>query len=165
VKKQRVSILTVCCTVAFLTVALAAETAKQTVKYPEGYRQWPLVKSMVIQEGHKAYDMFGGIHQIYANKKALDALTKGKPYSDAAVFVFDLQEAISKDNAITQGPRKFIGVMQKDAKKFADTGGWGFEGFKGDSKERMVTEMKTCFKCHESKKETGYVFSQYPKSK
>lgn len=155
--------LAIFCAVTFVTVALSAEAVKQSVKYPDGYRQWALVKTMVIQEGHKIYDMFGGIHQIYANKKAFDALTKAKPYPNGAVFVFDLQEAVSKDNAISQGPRKFIAVIQKDAKKFADTGGWGFEGFKGDSKDRMVTDMKTCFKCHDSKKETGYVFSQYPK--
>jgi len=69
VKNQRVAILVVCCAVTFANVTLAAEAIKQPVNYPEGYRQWPLVKSMVIQEGHKAYDMFGGIHQIYANKK------------------------------------------------------------------------------------------------
>jgi len=30
--------------------------------------------------------------------------------------------------------------------KFAETGGWGFEGFKGDIKERVVTDAKNaCF--------------------
>lgn len=163
VKKLIVGLLSVCFAVALVTVAPAAGDGKQGVKYPAGYRQWTHVKSMVIQEGHKVYEMFGGIHHVYANKKASEALMKGKPYPDGAVFVFDLLEATAKDNAITEGPRKFIGVIQKDAKKYAETGGWGFEGFKDDTKERMVTDMKTCFKCHEPQKATDYVFSTYRK--
>lgn len=162
-KKETGAALLVCFAVALIGLALAAEAADKAVNYPEGYRGWAHVKSMVIQEGNKAYDLFGGIHHIYANKKAFEALSKGKPYPDGSVFVFDLLEATGKDNAITEGPRKFIGVMQKDSKRYADTGGWGFEGFKDDTKERMVTDAKNCFKCHEPQKETGYVFSKYRK--
>lgn len=148
---------------AVVTVALAQEKAKPPVNYPEGYRNWTHVKSMVIQEGHKVYDKFGGIHHIYANKKALAAMEKGKPYPDGSIFVFDLLEAESKDNAIAEGPRKLVGVIEKNAKKYAETGGWGFEGFKGDTKDRAVTDMKTCFSCHESKKDSGFVFSKFRK--
>jgi hypothetical protein len=162
-KKQIGVILGICLSVFLFSTALAAEKAKPGVNYPAGYRNWSHVKSMVIQQGHNFYDMFGGIHHVYANKKAFEALTKGQPYPDGAVFVFDLLEATGKDNAITEGSRKFIGVMQKDSAKFAGTGGWGFEGFKGDTKERMVTDPKTCFKCHEPQKATGYVFSKYRK--
>lgn len=162
-KKQAIVILALISLCALITVALAAEAAKQAVNYPEGYRQWPLVQSLVIQKGHEGFEMFGGIHNIYANKKALEALTKGKPYPDGAVFVNDVLEATEKDNVITEGPRRFIGVMQKNSKKAADTGGWGFEGFKDDTKERMVTDSKTCFKCHEPLKDTGYIFSKYRK--
>lgn len=162
-KKQTVIVLGVCLLVLFFGIALAAEKAKAKVNYPEGYRSWDHVKTMVIQQGHGAYDLFGGLHHVYANKKAFEALTKGRPYPNGAVFVFDLLEAPAKDNAITEGPRKFIGVMQKDSIKFVETGGWGFEGFKGDSKERMVTDPQTCFKCHQPQKDTGYVFSKYRK--
>ncbi len=63
------------------------------VPYPDGYRQWTHVKSMVIQKGHPLYEAFGGIHHIYANEKALRAMQAGKPYPDGAVLVFDLLEA------------------------------------------------------------------------
>jgi hypothetical protein len=73
-------------------------------------------------------------------------------------------EAKSADNAVVEGPRKLVGVMQKDSKKFADTGGWGFEGFKGDTRERLVTDPKNaCFACHESQIQADYVFSRYRK--
>lgn len=132
------------------------------VQYPEGYRNWTHVKSMVIQEGHPLYESFGGIHHIYANKIALKALKSGKSYPDGSVFIFDLLEAKSENNAIMEGQRKVVGVMQKDSKRFSGTGGWGFEAFKGDTKERIVTDPKgACFSCHEAQKQKDYVFSNY----
>jgi hypothetical protein len=131
------------------------------VKYPAGYRQWAHVKSMVIEQGHPLHEAFGGMHHVYANEKALKALQAGKGrYPDGAVFVFDLLEAVEKDNAIVEGSRKVVGVMQRDAKRFAKTGGWGFEGFKGDTRERAVADMGSCFECHAPQKERGYVFSE-----
>jgi hypothetical protein len=76
--------------------------------------------------------------------------------------VFDLLEARSADNAVTEGPRKVVGVMNKDAKKYAATGGWGFEGFKGDStSERAVGKnaAEACFQCHTARKDNDFVFS------
>ena len=144
-------------------MALAAEAAKQAANYLEGYRQWHLVQSLVVQKGYKDFEMFRGIHHIYANKTAFEALTKGKPYPDRAIFVNDVLEASEKDNVVTEGPRRFIAVTQKNSKKAASTGGWAFEGFKDDTKELMVTNAKTCFKCHEPLKYTGYVFNKYRK--
>ena len=145
-------------------IVLSEEIKKPAVKYPDGYRDWTHVKSMVIQQGHPLYDSFGGIHHIYANQKALESMKSGKPYPDGAVLIFDLLEAKSENNSIVEGPRKVVGVMQKDSKKFANTGGWGFEGFKGDTKERVVSDPKgACFACHEAKKQTHYVFSDYRK--
>jgi len=89
-------------------------------------------------------------------------MKSGEPYPDGAMLIFDLLEAKSDNNAIVEGPRKVLGVMHKDSKRFSETGGWGFEGFKGDTRERIVTDPKTaCFNCHESQKNRDYVFSQY----
>ena len=150
--------------VLFTVISIASPegSKKDLVKYPDGYRKWAHIKSMVIQQGHPLYDSFGGIHHIYANEKALKALKSGKPFPDGAVLIFDLLEAKSENNSIVEGPRKVLGVMQKDSRKFSSTGGWGFEGFKGDSQERVVTDAKTaCFDCHEPQKNRDYVFSQY----
>lgn len=142
---------------------LGAATAvyAQDVPYPKGYRDWHHVKSMVINPGHPLYDAFGGIHHLYANKAALKGYAGGA-FPDGAVIVFDLLEARSADNAVTEGARKVVGVMHKDAKKYAATGGWGFEGFKGDSQtDRAVgaNAAKACFECHASQKSRDYVFS------
>jgi hypothetical protein len=143
--------------------AAAGALAADAVPYPDGYRNWTHVKSMVINPGHALYDAFGGIHHIYANGKAMAGYKSGK-FADGAVIVFDLLEAKSADNAVTEGARKVVGVMVKDAKKYAATGGWGFEGFKGDSRtERAVgaNAAKACFECHVAQKTADYVFSKY----
>ncbi len=142
----------------------STEARRPAVRYPTGYRNWTHVKSMVIQPGHPLYDSFGGIHHIYANPPALRAMKAGTPFPDGAVLVFDLLEARTEDNAIVEGPRKVVGVMEKRSKAFADTGGWGFEGFKGDGRERVVRDPRSaCFGCHAARKAADYVFSQYRK--
>ena len=108
------------------------------VEYPVGYRDWVHVKSMIIQKGHGLYDSFGGIHHIYANTEALKGYKSGD-FPDGAVLIFDLLEATQVDNAITEGPRKVLGVMVKNKDRFKATGGWGFEGFtEGDASRRAV---------------------------
>ena len=135
------------------------------VPYPDGYRQWTHVKSMVINQGHPLHDAFGGIHHLYANQKAEQGYKTGK-FADGSIIVFDLLEANAADNAVQEGARKVLGVMHKDARKYQDTGGWGFEGFKGDSKtDRAVGKnaASACFQCHTSQKNKDFVFSTFRK--
>ncbi len=142
----------------------AAEAPKVT--YPDGYRGWLHVKSMVIHDkAHPLYEAFGGIHHVYVNPAGAKAARGGGAYPDGSVLVFDLLEAKIEGGAMTEGARKFIGVMVKNAKAYPDTGGWGFEAFKGDTRDqRVVTEAKTqCFACHQSQEKTGFVFSTFRK--
>ena len=142
--------------------ALAADAGPE-VPYPTGYRDWYHVKSMLIGPGHGLFDTFGGIHHLYANREAKMGYAAGK-FPDGAVIVFDLLEAKTDAGATLEGPRKVVGVMRKDSKRYVTTGGWGFEGFKGDSQtERAVTQKNAataCFSCHEAQKEADYVFSR-----
>lgn len=134
------------------------------IQFPEGYRKWTHVKSMVIQSGHPLYASFGGIHHIYANDFAFTALRKDMRFPDGSVLVFDLLEARSEGNAIVEGSRKFVAVMEKDSERFPDTGGWGFQAFKGagEKRERMVTDAKKeCFTCHAGQKKSDFVFSDF----
>jgi hypothetical protein len=148
------------------TLALAgafatAIAAEPQVIYPEGYRAWRHVKSMVIETGHPLYASFGGIHHIYANSLALEGYRTGR-FPDGSVIVFDLLEALRGDNAVTEGGRKVLGVMQKDSRRFATTGGWGFEGFAaGMAGERVVggNAKAACFDCHTAREANDYVFS------
>jgi len=49
------------------------------------YHQWSHIKSMVIEEGHPLFEPFGGIHHIYANKRALTGYRKGK-FPDGSIL-------------------------------------------------------------------------------
>ena len=144
---------------ASTTSALAADLQ---VPYPQGYRDWHHVKSMVINEGHPLFGAFGGIHHLYANGKAMQGY-EGGPFPDGSVIVFDLLEAPSEGNAVTEGARKVLGVMHKDTKTFKATGGWGFEGFGGGDRANRVVgnnAATACFACHQPQKAQDYVFSR-----
>ena len=142
-----------------ITSALAADPQ---VPYPQGYRDWHHVKSMVIEEGHPLFDAFGGIHHLYANEKAMEGY-RGKTFPDGSVIIFDLLEANRDGNAISEGERKVVGVMHKNSTKFNATGGWGFEGFgAGDPAKRVVggNAASACFACHQPQKAQDYTFSR-----
>lgn len=132
------------------------------VPYPDGYRSWQHLKTMLILPGHALTDPFGGIHHVYANAKAMQGLETGT-YPDGSVLVFDLLAYEEGDNVIVEGARKLVGVMHRDNDAYAKTGGWGFEGFAGDSEtERLVSDDGvSCFGCHESVASSVYVFAKY----
>jgi hypothetical protein len=157
------SMFAVAIIILFLSACGNAPSSNE-VAYPEGYRNWTHIKSLILEPGHDLYNAFGGIHHIYANSTSLGAYQKGGSFPDGSVIVFDLLEVVEGGNAIAEGNRKVVGVMQKDSKVFTKTGGWGFEGFKADTKERVVTDAYSqCFTCHMSQQEKDYVFSEYRK--
>lgn len=154
-----------------LALALAAATlaaappasSPAEVPYPANYRTWTHVKSMIIEPGHALHASFGGIHHLYANEAAMRGYREGR-FPDGAVIAFDLLEAVSADLTVSEGKRKVLGVMHRDAKKFAATGGWGFEGFVGDSRTQRAVGANAataCFACHQARKDHEYVFSSY----
>jgi hypothetical protein len=133
------------------------------VPYPDGFREWQHVKSMVIQEGHPLHGLVGGIHHVYANPAAMHGLKDGQgKYADGAVFAFDLLEADSGGGAISEGKRKLLAVMHRDADAFAETGGWGFAGFPAGSRENAIKNPAAdCFQCHTERESKGYVFTTW----
>jgi hypothetical protein len=158
--------------VAALGLALAAAgcggAEPQTqITYPEGYRNWAHVKSMVIHDpAHPLYEAFGGIHHVYVNPRGAETLRRGSgTYPDGSVFVFDLLEANLDGGAYVEGDRKVLAMMVKNAGRYGSTGGWGFEAFAGgDPAQRVVVDAaKDCFNCHAPQQATDYVFSGWRK--
>ncbi|MBL8019861.1 MAG: cytochrome P460 family protein [Leptospirales bacterium] len=130
------------------------------VPYPEGYKKWSLLKSALITKGEPLFEPFGGIHHIYGNSDAVAAIEAGKPAPEGAVLVFDLYEAVSSDSGDAEGAHKFVAVMIKDTEQFKSTGGWGYDAFKGDTRERFVKNAATeCFACHQSQERNDFVFT------
>ncbi len=160
--------IAIVCVMVISSILVAASSAQvstpESVPYPDGYREWMHVKSALITPQSRGFKRFGGLHNIYANAKALEGYRTGV-FADGAVIVADFLETQEKDGDISEGKRRFIDVMQKDSKRFAQTGGWGFEEFSSDSKtERTLTNpTKECFQCHTTKQESGFVFSSMRK--
>jgi hypothetical protein len=154
---NRTGLLTIVLSGLF-SVAAAAETV---VTFPEGWRTWKHVKSMIVQPGHPLAGLVEGTHHIYANARALSGYRK-RPFPDGSVIVFDLLTTQQGDRAITEGPRKAVIVMRKDSKRFASTGGWGYEVFaEGDRRRPQIGAKagETCHTCHVSQRARDYVFS------
>jgi Cytochrome P460 len=146
------------------SLSLWART-NDAVPYPAGYRQWAHVSSALIGPQSPAFKDSGGIHHIYANEKAMEGYRTGR-FPDGSVLVADFLETRESEGVTTEGPRRRIDVMMKDSKRYAATGGWGFEQFRGDSQtDRMVTAeiAANCFACHAKQKDRDSVFSVFRK--
>jgi hypothetical protein len=150
--------------VAIWSLSLLAKP-NDAVPYPAGYRMWTHVKSVLIGPQSPAFESFGGLHHIYANEKAMEGYRTGK-FPDGSVIVADFLETRENAGVTTEGPRRRIDVMVKGSKRYAATGGWGFEQFRGDSQtDRMVTAENAakCFACHAKQKDRDSVFSEFRK--
>jgi Cytochrome P460 len=147
-----------------LSVSLRAKSNDE-VPYPTGYRMWTHVRTVLIGPQSPAFESFGGLHHIYANEKAIQGYRAGR-FPDGSVLVFELLETRESAGVTTEGQRKRVGVMVKESKRYAETGGWGFESFQGDSQteRRLNAEGRmACFKCHEPQNDRDFVFSEFRK--
>lgn len=133
------------------------------VPYPEGYRMWTHVKTGLIGPANPNFKFSGGFHHIYANAKAMQGYTTGY-FPNGAILVFDVLDTKEQNGNTQESSRNHVDVMVKDSLKYAATGGWGYEEFKGDShtERLLLPPAKTqCFNCH-SRKE-GFIFSEFRK--
>lgn len=149
-------------TASILSAAGAAFAAQDTsdIPFPEGYRTWYHHHSTVNLTGH---DPAGntGIQHVYANPAAVEGLKSGK-YAKGATFAVDRFVSVDKDNHVMeQGARKVVAVMVKDDERYPETGGWGFQGFKGgDPAVKAVKDGGTaCFACHIPHANNNYLFT------
>ena len=137
----------------------------EKVPYPDGYRRWTHVRSGLIGPESPDYQATGGLHHIYANDKAVEGYEAGR-FPEGSIIVYDLLKVQTKDGVTQEGERRYLTVMHKDSKLFADTGGWGFEVFRGNShSDRAIwPNAKTrCFDCHANRKDKDYVFGSFRK--
>ncbi|HZB91787.1 MAG TPA: cytochrome P460 family protein [Stellaceae bacterium] len=147
---------------AGLCLAAAAD-ADSGLTIPKGYRQWFMVNSMIVDKASPLFDPLGGMHIVSVNAKGLAALRSGGTYADGSIFIDDIHDVTEAQGISTEGPRKVIAIMYRDAKKYASTGGWGFQIWVGgDPKKPLVTDAaKQCFFCHAPHDDHQYVISTY----
>jgi hypothetical protein len=165
--RKLVSILGVAAILMTLGTVLA-QTAGDDVAFPNGFRDWFAVNSMIVTKDSPMFAQIGGMHIIYVNAKGLPTLKKGGPfpYPDGTVFADDVHEFSVNAGSYVEGNKKAVTVMVKDAKKYATNGGWGFQVWAGgDPSKPLVPDAahatQACFACHTPQKAQDYTFSTY----
>lgn len=129
-----------------------ALSAPNGVTLPKGYRHWTLIS--VAQENGKNND----IRAILGNGIAVRAFRNGKrPFPDGAVIVRLAWRYTSspRNDAVFPAPQSFVAgeptnvqVSVKDAKRYADTGGWGYGQFEQGKALPDPALAQACFACH-----------------
>jgi hypothetical protein len=159
--RQKIRLL--CATLAVLAATPITAYPADDLRLPSGYRKWFHVNTMIVDKASPLFDTLGGMHIVHVNPVGEAALKKGGPYPDGTVFLTDLHDFSVDNGSYVEGKLKGLAVMVKDAKKYAATGGWGFQLFiEGDAKKPFVTDAaKQCFECHTPQKKQDYVYSTY----
>lgn len=132
------------------------------VPYPDGYRGWTHVKTSVVSPAHQKFAVNGGFQHVYANAAALTGY-RTRAFPEGSVIVVDWLAMTDNQGAFAEGPRRQVDVMVKNARRYAATGGWGFQRFVGDSRTELAESPKpaACFACHDQLQKDGLVLSTY----
>ena len=165
----------------FSGLAIAAQD-KYSVKVPgglgfsefKGYEAWPAIS---ISRSEKAVAVIvGNPAMIEAYEAGIPA--NGKPVPDGAKMAkvhWKPKQNEHFSNATVPGELLNVDFMVKDAKRFADSGGWGYAVFDWDEASGAFTpgtlagsppqgnDAKCGFKCHSRARDRDYVFTQYGK--
>lgn len=128
------------------------------VTIPKGYRNWQVVAPSQRDDKDE-------IRVILGNNIAMKAIrAKRLPFPDGAILAklaWKRAKSAEFDNTFVPGEPQRIEFMEKNAKKYAATGGWGFgrfvNGTPADEKQHA-----TCWPCHEANvKGNDFVFTRY----
>lgn len=146
-----------------------SNAAKQVIvtTIPPGYRDWKFVSA-----AHEA-GALNDIRVVIGNDKAIKAYRAGKPFPEGSIVGRVAWKMVPSDeNNKTFGqaqsfvpgdaPDWYLQFLEKNTKKYAATGGWGYSNFGKDLKP--TTDAKTmyaCFVCHQAVKSRDYIFTNY----
>ncbi len=140
-----------------------------------GYDEWKTVA--ISQNG-------ATLETILGNQAMIDAFKAGAPgngqaFPDGAkmakIHWLAIKKPTQPGNPTVPGALHDIDFMAKDAKRFADSGGWGYAEFEyndaddrfrpGDKTDKppQAHDAKCGFACHTLVKSKDYVFTAYPK--
>jgi hypothetical protein len=168
----------------FLSVLVALAMAAQdryTLKVPNGlafsefrgYEDWQIVAPSQT-------DAANAMRVIVANPVMMKAYREGipgngKPFPDGskiAKIVWQPKKITDAPFSATTpdtvpGPLTEVEFIEKDAKRFADTNGWGYAEFKYDAASDTFSpdgkDAKCGATCHKLAAAKDYIFTAYPK--
>jgi hypothetical protein len=164
-------------------IGLRAQQDKYTLKVPgglafsefRGYEGWQAVS---LSQSEKAVAL------ILANPVMIDAYQagvpgNGKPFPDGSKMVkihWDPKKSETAPGPTTvPGTLQNVDFMEKDSKRFADSGGWGYAVFDYDGASNtfkpgtlddhppQANDAKCGATCHTIVKTRDYVFTEYGK--
>ena len=160
-------------------VAVSAQD-KYTVKVPGGlafsdFRGYEAWQAISMSRSEKAVAMIlGNPEMIAAYKAGIPA--NGKPVPDGARMAKIHWTPTANEffpDATVPGALMNVDFMEKDSKRFADSGGWGYAVFDYDAasdsfkpgtkagKPPQGNDAKCGFACHTKAKAKDYVFTEY----
>ena len=129
------------------------------VTVPDGYRSWELIAPAEEAEP------LDELRAVLGNAVAVEAYRAGTlPFPDGAILVKLAWKRVSSPEfapASVPGPATTVQVMVKDARRYPDSGGWGFGRFV-DGEPVDMAQHETCFACHEPNvRDHDYVFTRF----
>jgi hypothetical protein len=145
-------------------VAIAGQTKVPTPqKLPAGWRNWTHITTGVIySDKHPLFEAFGGVHHIYANPTAARAYRQNSnKFPDGSQIVFVLYEAKDENGMYVAGKKKVTALMVKDSRRYAKSGGWGWQAWDANGKALVTDPVGQCQSCHEQVKNRDRVFSRW----
>jgi hypothetical protein len=177
------------CAALAVSVAFVADSAagtaqdRYTLKVPgglafasfRGYESWQLIS---LSHGEKLIAaILGNPTMIKAYEAGFPG--NGKPFPDGAKmakihWVPKVRESIPGTPTVP-GTLHDVDFMEKDSKRFADSGGWGYAAFEYDPASETFraanltdhppqgNDAKCGFACHTKVKDRDYVFTEYAK--
>jgi hypothetical protein len=162
-------------------IALKAQQDKYTLKVPgglafsdfRGYEGWQAIS--LSHSGTAVAMILGNPMMIAAYKAGVPG--NGKPFPDGAKMAKIHWEPKKSQAPNTTVPGTLLNVdfMEKDSKRFADSGGWGWAVFDYNAasdtftpgtladKPPQANDAKCGFTCHTIVKTRDYVFTDYGK--
>jgi hypothetical protein len=145
-------------------VSIAGQTKAPTPqKLPAGWRNWTHITTGVIySDKHPLFGAFGGVHHIYANPIAAQAYRRNSnKFPDCSQIVFVLYEAKDENGMYVAGKKKVTALMVKDSKRYAKSGGWGWQAWDASGKALVTDPVGQCQGCHDQVKNRDRVFSRW----
>ncbi|WP_445682925.1 cytochrome P460 family protein [Radicibacter daui] len=129
------------------------------VTLPEGYRSWEFIAP--AEEAPPLDEL----RLTVGNAIAMRAYRSGTlPFPDGSILVKLAWKHVQSPEfapASIPGAATTVQVMEKDSRRFAASGGWGFGRFI-DGKPVDAAQHLTCFACHQARVQNhDYVFTRY----
>lgn len=134
---------------------------------PTGYREWKLIS--VAHEGGALNDL----RAILGNDIAYRAYVDGTiPFPDGAMIARvawrytpsarndSVLRVLGDSESFVAGARTTVQIIEKDARQWPATGGWGFGQFSPGSGENEAVEAR-CYGCHLQVDGHDHVFTSY----